>query len=72
MNEYSERFFVENPTIPVPACNRCRHFHRTTSVATLTCDAFPDGIPNPIALGDNDHSGPFPGDHGICFEPIGA
>ena len=33
------------------------------------CDAFPDGIPDEIAYGDNPHTSPFPGDNGIQFEP---
>ena len=33
------------------------------------CKAFPDGIPNEIAYGDNPHLEPYPGDHGIRFEP---
>jgi len=32
------------------------------------CKAFPDGIPDEIAYGNNDHSMPFPGDHGIQYE----
>ncbi len=32
------------------------------------CTAFPDGIPEEITYGTNDHTKPFPGDHGIQFE----
>ena len=35
----------------------------------VICEAFPDGIPDEIAYGDNPHTSPFPGDHGIRFEP---
>ena len=34
----------------------------------MICEAFPDGIPDEIAYGDNPHTSPFPGDHGIRFE----
>ena len=34
------------------------------------CFAFPNGIPKEILLGKRDHKKPFPGDHGIRFEPI--
>ena len=34
----------------------------------LVCDAFPDGIPAAIAYGENPHTTPYPGDHGIRFE----
>jgi hypothetical protein len=32
------------------------------------CTAFPSGIPQPIAYGDNLHLEPYPGDHGIQYE----
>jgi len=36
---------------------------------TFNCKAFPKGIPDEIILGENKHTEPFPGDHGIQFEP---
>ena len=33
------------------------------------CEAFPDGIPDEIAYGDNRHYSPYPGDHGVQYEP---
>jgi len=56
-------------TTIIPACVACRHFHRT-NLAADTCDAFPAGIPAEIWQAKNDHHEPFPGDHGIRFEPI--
>jgi len=32
------------------------------------CKAFPDGIPDEIAYGDNNHTEPFLGDNGIRFK----
>lgn len=32
------------------------------------CKAFPGGIPDEIAFGDNLHLEPFPGDNGIQYE----
>jgi len=60
-----------------PTCSerRCKHFlglKRHDGPETedqVICEAFPDGIPDEIAYGDNPHTSPFPGDHGIRFEP---
>jgi hypothetical protein len=35
----------------------------------LVCDAFPKGIPLLILYAD-DHRRPYPGDHGIRYEPL--
>jgi hypothetical protein len=48
-----------------PVCIYCIHKHLT---ARHTCDAFPNGIPDEIWRGENDHSEPYPGDLGIRFE----
>ncbi len=45
-------------------CILCKHFK-----GFLTCDAFPEGIPERILAGF-DHSNPFEGDSGIRFEEI--
>lgn len=55
--------------IPISPCASCKHF-RTGSRTNPTCDAFPDGIPEEILFGRNDHRKPFPGDHGIQYEPL--
>jgi len=34
------------------------------------CEAFPDGIPPKILMGEHDHTKPYKGDNGITFEPI--
>lgn len=37
----------------------------------MTCEAFPNGIPQEILVGENDHSKPLPNqDNDIVFEPI--
>jgi hypothetical protein len=52
-----------------PTCGKCVHLHIGVRVSGVnTCDAFPDGIPEVIWVGKNDHRKPYPGDHGILFE----
>lgn len=50
-------------------CVYCRHLRVGEG---RTCDAFPDhdSIPLEIWLAENDHRDPYPGDHGIQFEPV--
>ncbi|MBV9328477.1 MAG: hypothetical protein JO352_32580 [Chloroflexi bacterium] len=50
-------------------CTYCRHFR--PAVEGRTCAAFPDGIPREMWIGDNPHTAPVVGDHGIRFEPAG-
>lgn len=47
-------------------CDDCKHQHEDG----VSCDAFPDRIPNDILMGRYDHKKPYPGDHGIRFEPV--
>lgn len=55
------------PTKPA-VCYDCKHFY--AKKPGFRCAAFPDGIPRDIVNGVNDHSEPYPDDHGIQFEPI--
>lgn len=50
-----------------PVCMKCKHYHRSSGAL---CNAFPEGIPDEIWYHRNPHTAPFPGDHGIQFEPI--
>ena len=50
--------------MPIPICWKCRH-HRED----ISCAAFPHGIPYQILTSEADHHQPFPGDHGVYFEP---
>ena len=47
------------------SCSKCVHLNEDN----VSCDAFPDVIPQDIIAGVFDHRKPFPGDHGILFEP---
>jgi len=51
---------------------RPRKFNVEDEGIYFVCDAFPDypGIPNEIGWGDNLHTEPYTGDHGIQFEPL--
>jgi len=47
-------------------CHECVHYF-----GPFRCDAFPDrDIPLEIFSGEFDHTEPYPGDHGVRFEPI--
>ncbi len=53
-----------------PTCLLCKHFSGDIDIGKKhACKAFKD-IPLEIWNGDNDHKKPYPGDHGIQFEPI--
>lgn len=47
-----------------PICYGCKHLK-----PDLACDAFPEGIPEPILQSEADHQKPYEGDGGIQFEP---
>lgn len=51
-----------------PICMDCRFFRDNSD--GFTCDAFPKGVPEPIIQSEHDHHKPYPGDHGIQFEPL--
>ena len=54
-------------------CLQCRHLFPPNPKRTAHCAAFPvEEIPLPIILGDIQHTSPYPGDHGIQYEPIEA
>ena len=47
------------------SCQKCKHLNKDG----ISCDAFPDVIPQDILASVFDHRKPWPGDNGILFEP---
>jgi hypothetical protein len=45
-------------------CATCARFDRGQRGRNV-CQAFPDEIPDDILWGDNDHTAPYAGDHGL-------
>lgn len=53
-----------------PICYGCSHFRDVPAGKDgLCCDAYPDGIPEPILFSAVDHRQAYAGDHGIQFNP---
>jgi len=46
-------------------CQFCRHYW-----GARYCEAYKEGIPEEVFLGEHDHTEPFPGDGGTRYEPI--
>ena len=49
-------------------CVFCQRINRVER--NWTCEAFPDGIPDPISFHYIDHREPFEGDQGLRFIPV--
>ncbi len=45
-------------------CSMCAHYQ-----GEQRCQAFPDGIPNPLWTGEHLHREPYSGDGGIRYQP---
>ena len=61
-----ERWESDKDSERIAVCIGCKHYAQS-----LTCKAFPKGIPKEIINCDNDHSKPLPGQkNDIVFEPL--
>ncbi len=68
MKPYSDPRWWDNPKPRTLRCSYCKHNDLESPDAV--CAAFPDGIPREILKEDVLHDGPYPGDHGLRFEPM--
>lgn len=53
-------------SVVAPMCLACARFHKAET--SLSCTAFPGGIPEPIIHSIHDHRKPYPGDNDLLFE----
>lgn len=51
------------------SCYTCKWATMAKDGTVATCEAFPQGIPELILRGENDHTQPVPGDQGIMYTP---
>lgn len=65
--EGDDRFVATDIKVVDDQCHRCAHWNK----GTLTCKAFPKGIPIRFFAGKIDHTQPYAGDNGVRFKPIG-
>jgi hypothetical protein len=58
----------------IDQCYYCSHMHENQGNRNrgikVTCDAFPEGIPDSIQMNRFNHINPHPGDKGIRFNPL--
>jgi len=52
-------------------CLKCKHYTGSKTMDGFVCRAFRAGIPEPILNATHNHTKPYPGDHGVQFEPLG-
>ena len=72
MASRDDHFVSDGSGIAVTNENLCQHcrWYDHAHPGLGRCKAFPNHIPVAILTNEFDHTEPFPGDHGIRFEPI--
>ena len=65
--ERKDAFVIKSTDLIWSPCVTCARKHDNRNQTAVTCDAFPNGIPNIILRAENDHREIVDGDSGLTY-----